>query len=337
MLFKFPSICQFSGFVANAKKYYTDEKFTFSSSIKLHGTSGAIGYNQEIGLWFQSHKRIITPESDNYKFAATMTEKKEHIQELMFTIAQTYSIDLKMNTLMVYGEWCGSNIQKNVGLNGLPIMFVIFDIAYVLNDEIKGDETEMKWLNMQKFDIPASLNKLVYNILDFPTYTLEMDFNKLPEIRNMLIKLTEEVERQCPVAFMLGKSGIGEGIVWRCQLDNGKVFRFKVKGDEHATSKVTTMAAVDVEKLKTLDEFVSKSVTENRLQQGISEIFGNEEKTNAWFQRIGKFISWVISDVKKEDMESFPFDVSDPKVSKDLNKAITEKCKHWFKHHVELV
>ncbi len=334
MLFKFPSIGQFSQFVSRNKNR-VDEKLHFTGLIKLHGSNMGVGYNEKCGLWFQSHKRIITPESDNYKAAATMTENKDAVQELMFSIAESYSIDLKLNTLMVYGEWCGSNIQKNVAIAGLPIMLVIFDIAYVLNDEIKGEETELKWVNMQKFNIPVSLNKLVYNILDFPTYSLEMDFNKLPEIRNMLVKLTEDVEHECPAGKYFGKSGIGEGIVWRCQLD-GKVFRFKVKGDEHATSKVTTMAAVDVEKLKTLDEFVEKSVTENRLLQGISEIFGNEEKSSAWFQRVGKFISWVVTDVKKEDMESFPFDVSDVKIMKDLNKAISEKCKRWFKQYVEL-
>ncbi len=334
MLFKFPSIGQFSGFVAQAKKYYADEKFIFHSSTKLHGSNAAIGYNKEIGLWFQSHKRIITPESDNYKFAAIMTDNKNAVQELMFSVAKSYFIDLNKNSLIVYGEWCGGNIQSRVGICGLPVMFVVFDAAYIPNEETPIDDN-LKWLNIQKFDIPASLNKMVYNIIDFPTYKLEVDFDKLAEVRNTLVKLTEEVEKSCPVSAALGKPGIGEGIVWRCQVD-GKVFRFKVKGDEHATSKVTTMAAVDVEKLKTLDEFVEKSVTENRLLQGISEIFGNEEKSSAWFQRVGKFISWVVADVKKEDMESFPFDASDVKIMKDLNKAISEKCKRWFKHYVEL-
>ena len=329
MLLPFPSIGQFSQFVS---RYKVRENLTFSGSIKLHGTSAAIGYSKEHGLWFQSHKKIITPEADNYKFASMMTQHKEDISALMFSVAKTYSIDLDKNALILYGEFCGSNIQKGVGISGLPAMLVLFDLAFLPYDQ-NSNEENLKWLNLQKFPIPDSLSKIVYNIMDFETYQIEVDFKKLPEIRNQLVKLTEKVEAECPVAKHFGNLGIGEGVVWRTLTEDGKVYRFKVKGEKHATSKVTTMAAVDVEKLRTLDEFVEKSVTENRLLQGIAEIFGNDLICKSWFQKLGAFNKWVVNDVKKEDMEAFPKDLQI--TDKDLSRAITAKSSKWFKNYVE--
>lgn len=352
MFLQFPSIGQFSQFVSTYKKYIKDknkndenksnESLTFTGTVKLHGTNAAIGFSKSYGLWFQSHKRIITPELDNFKFATTMTEHSEDIKELMISIAETYAINLDENILVVYGEWCGDNIQKNIGISGLPRMFVIFDLAYFpsLNSsnmlKEKEGEDSLQWLPLQKFHIPTTLNKIVYNILEFQTFEIKVDFDKLPEVRNQLISITQQVEKECPVAKYFGKSGIGEGIVWRAQTQ--KVFRFKVKGDEHATSKVTKMAAVDVEKLKSLNEFLKKSVTENRLMQGISEIFGDEEVSSAYFSRLGKFTAWVVGDVKKEDMDAFPNfpSTSNCKVSeKELNRAITARASKWFKEFVE--
>lgn len=333
MLFSFPSIGQFYQFVSKNKSRPID-KVTFIGSVKLHGCNSAIGYCERDGLWFQSHKKIITPEADNYKFAATMKEKSDPIRSLMYSISEKYSISLAKYSIIVYGEFCGGNIQKNVAITGLPVMFVIFDIAYI---PIDYRPEELKWLDIQKFPIPEELQKLVYNILDFPTYTLEVDFSNLAEIRDRLIKLTEEVERECPVGKYFGKSGTGEGIVWRASLkigDKVEVHRFKVKGDEHSTSKVTTMAAIDVEKAKTLEDFVNKTVTENRLKQGIAEIFGDETQSQTWFQRIGKFNQWVVHDVKKEDMAAFPLDFKENE--KALNRAITDKSTRWFRHYVEM-
>jgi hypothetical protein len=43
-------------------------------------------------------------------------------------------------------------------------------------------------------------------------------------------------------------SGIGEG-VWSVNV-NGTIHRFKVKGELHSSSKVKTLASVDVEKTR---------------------------------------------------------------------------------------
>lgn len=328
-LIKFPSIGQFYQTVSKIKH----EKLTFFGTIKLNGTNAAIGYSEKTGLWYQSHKKIITTTIDNFKFAATMEKNSEGVKQLLFSIAKQYSIDLNVNALIIYGEFCGGNIQKNVAINGLPNMFVIFDIAYIPLDEISNQDPVPKWLDIQKFPIPELLSKLVYNILDFPTYTLEIEFTKLSEIKDILIKLTDEVEKECPVGKYFGKSGTGEGIVWKSAVD-GEVHRFKVKGQKHSTSKITDIASINVEKAKSLEDFVNKTVTENRLRQGINEIFGDEPQSQTWFSKIENFIQWVIHDVKKEDMDAFPLELKENESA--LNRAISMKSREWFRHLVEL-
>ena len=81
------------------------------------------------------------------------------------------------------------------------------------------------------------------------------------------------VEQECPVAKKLGISGIGEGVVWtniteHPMLENTHLF-FKVKGQEHSVSHVTSLAMVDTEKVKNIAEFIETVVTENRLKQGL--------------------------------------------------------------------
>jgi hypothetical protein len=76
--------------------------------------------------------------------------------------------------------------------------------------------------------------------------------------------------------------------------------------------------------------------------QGIKEIFGNEEPSNSWFGKVGKFKQWVVHDVKKEDMDAFPKElIADYKgvngveaqrqIEKDLNRRISDKAQEWFR------
>jgi hypothetical protein len=65
-------------------------------------------------------------------------------------------------------------------------------------------------------------------------------------VQNTLSELTMAVEEECPVAKAFGFSGVG--IVWSVNV-NGTIHRFKVKGELHSSSKVKTLASVDVEKL----------------------------------------------------------------------------------------
>ena len=51
---------------------------------------------------------------------------------------------------------------------------------------------------------------------------------------------------------------------------------------------------VDVEKLKNIQEFIGYSVTTNRFNQAVENIFGNEPLD---VKKLGDFIKWFINDI----------------------------------------
>jgi RNA ligase len=357
-LFKFPSIGQFKQTITSMKKLDIQESIKFKGTVKLHGTNAGIGYSEKHGLWCQSHKRIITPDNDNYKFAQWVEDNKKEVITFMKNIADFYKVNLEENVIILYGEYCGGKIQKNVAISGLNTMLVIFDIATGTYEDcnksfVDSDEVYLKWFNISDCKIPFPTQLSIYNIEKFDTYEIEMDINNLETARNQLIELTNAIEKECPVGKYFGRipckdCTTGEGIVWRCsyKLDNGysRILRFKVKGEEHSTTKVTTMTGVNVEHINSIKSFINLSVTENRLNQGISEIFGEEEPNNTWFKKIGKFNQWVVHDVKKEDMDAFPFlDDYEGKNGEDrqkdivklLNKSISDKSGNWLRSYIK--
>jgi len=214
----------------------------------------------------------------------------------------------------VYGEWCGGNIQKGVAINGLAKMFIIFGI--------KIDDV---WIELPA-DFQDNENN-IYNILQFPTYEMDIDFNNPELSQNKLIELTMAVEEECPVGKFFGVSGIGEGIVWT-SVDN-EDFKFKSKGEKHSASKVKTLNAVDTESLEGLKEFVDLAVTENRLEQGIQYL--TEMGLSLDQKSTGQFLGWMVKDVIKEETDTIvanQFDV------KKVKSAVSNKARIWFLNRV---
>ena len=357
-LFKFPSINQFKQTVTSIKKLDVQDNIEFIGTVKLHGTNAAIGYSEKHGIWCQSHRRVITPENDNYKFAQYVEDNEKDIISFMTRLADHYMIDITENIILVYGEYCGGKIQKNVAINGLDLMFVIFDIATATYEDCdksheNSDDVYLNWFDVGDCQVPFPNTTLsIYNVFQFGHYKILVNLDDLSSAKNKLVELTNQVEKECPVGKYFGRvvgkdCTVGEGIVWRCSypLDNGynRILRFKVKGEEHATSKVKTMTG-DSGMITDIKEFINMSVTENRLNQGISEIFGDGEPDNSWFKNIGKFNQWVVHDVKKEDMSGFPYlddyegkngEEKQKEITKILNKGITNKSTKWFRSYVK--
>lgn len=337
---KFPSIEQFRTVVSNINRHYNfkglDEngetiydpsmvkpKLTFKGTVKLHGTNAAVSYNAISGLWYQSRENIITPEKDNAGFAFFGESNKEVFSELMLEIAKNECINLNENTITIYGEWCGGNIQKGVGITNLPKSFFIFGVKVTPHTET---EEELKanpayWVDYTYLEAPD--NK-IYNINNFTTYTIDIDFNMPQLVQNQLSEMTIDVENECPVAKSFGFSGIGEGIVWSTEV-NGVVHRFKVKGEKHSSSKVKTLAAVDVEKLESIQKFVDYAVTQSRFNQALENVFPNNEPIDT--KKIGDVIRWVVNDVIKEEMDTMVENSIEPK---EVNKYISTKTRDMF-------
>ena len=139
-------------------------------------------------------------------------------------------------------------------------------------------------------------------------------------VQNKLIELTEEVERECPVAKQLGHSGIGEGIVWTLFWQGNK-YIMKIKGSLHSTSKTTQLASVDTEVLNSIYEFIDYAATENRINQGITETGAKEKKD------IPDLLRWVANDIIKEETDTL---VANGLEWKQVAKGVSDKVRRHF-------
>ena len=339
-MIKFPSIEQFRTVVSNVNRRYNivglDDNgeaiydpnlpkpvITFKGTVKLHGTNASVSFNASSGMWAQSRENIITPEKDNAGFAFFAHSHEVEFMRLFHDVAVKENIDMHKNTITIYGEWCGGNIQKGVGVCNLPKSFFIFGVKITPHTET---EEELKanpayWVD---YSYLKNNDVKIYNIEDFPTYSMDIDFNMPQLVQNQLSELTIDVEEECPVAKAFGFSGIGEGIVWSAEFQ-GVVHRFKVKGEKHSSSKVKTLAAVDVEKLNSIKEFVDYAVSESRFNQSLENVFPNNEPIDV--KKMGDVIRWVVNDVIKEEMDTLVENQLEPK---EINKYVSSKVREMF-------
>jgi hypothetical protein len=161
----------------------------------------------------------------------------------------------------------------------------------------------------------------------FPKYKVEIDFNKPQHAQANIVELVESVELECPVGKYFDVSGIGEGIVF-CHYDEHehRDYIFKAKGQKHSSSNVKTVASVDIEKVKSIEDFIEYAVTENRLNQGIEQIFtSNNLEPN--IKNTGDFLSWVSKDVIAEETDTMTNNGLDPK---DIGRPLGTKARNWF-------
>ena len=160
----------------------------FEGTVKVHGTNASIIRTVEGEKIFQSRNRVLSLDKDNAQFMISMMGKN---LDFLFSF---FPPGLEV---ILYGEWCGDNIQKGVAITGLPKMFIIFDVM------VDGELVEMpKGLQNNEQNI--------YNILQFQTYEVDINFNTPELVQNKLIEDTLAVEKECPVGKFFGVSGIGE-------------------------------------------------------------------------------------------------------------------------------
>lgn len=336
--YSYPSIEQFR----NVIKYVRDVVHWRNQNdiptelplIKFHGTTKSHGTNSSVvfdyvdhEFYAQSRSNVITIEKDNAGFAAFAHRNRELFANIALKIKSNELGPLYK--LIIYGEWCGKGIQKNVAVNEIDRLFIIFGIKAVVGNEDDGDWTEIcQWIKNDVSYQDHSVN--IWNIEEFQTWNIDIDFNSPELIQNELVKLTENVELECPIGKQFGVSGIGEGIVWSV-IDKpdwlrSSSLRFKVKGDKHQTSRVKTLASVDVELINTIKEMVESLATVNRMEQGITVLTEQghdmEDRKNT-----SLLIKWVKDDVLKEDSDTLLASGLD---IPNVLKHIGSKTGQWF-------
>ena len=284
---------------------------TFIGTVKVHGTNAGIGYDPETkALWAQSRNHVLSEKSDNCGFHTFVMKNKDFFTKTLSSLTTNFPI-------VAYGEWFGAGIQKNVAVSTLQRRLMIFAIKL-----INKDERNPIWLPRGDIELFHSPEDFIFNTYNFPIYYIEIDFNNPQATQNQLVDITNQVEKECPVGKYFGVSGIGEGIVW----SNPHYGCFKVKGKEHSSSNVTTLASVDTEKLASIDDFVKYAVTENRLNQGIEQVF-TIKGLKPDIKQMKSFITWIIGDVTKEESHTLK---DNGLIPEDVGKAVATRARQWF-------
>lgn len=286
---------------------------TFTGTIKLHGTNAAIVYSKEHGLYAQSRERVLSIESDNAGFAFYVESQKDYFNTFFKLVCESFGYTVGI----VYGEWAGGNIQKGVGICSQEKSFYPFLLKY-----FKEDGSSAHYAPANDFWL-YNPDRKIYCVAGFPTFTLDIDFNHPELVQNELIRITEEVERECPVAKAFGHSGIGEGVVWTADW-NGKQYRFKVKGEKHSSSKVKTLASVDTDKIESCQKFAEYAVTESRFEQALQAVFPDG---NLDVKQIGALLKWMNTDIIKEEIDTL---VANNLEFKEVAKHIADATKKRF-------
>lgn len=327
---KYPSIEQFRHIVKNVQlsakfkglddegKPIYDETATMpvlklKGTEKIHGTNAGVCKDIDTGeIWCQSRKNIITAEKDNAGFAFFVESRKELFKEYFDIIQDNYNLE-ENSIISIYGEFAGGNIQKNSCFSDLEKRFVIFDIKVTKKD----NEDDVCWLELDS--IESDEEKLVFNINDFPSYEIEVDFSQPLLSQNKMIAMVDEIEKCSPMGDSFKKENIGEGIVFKAKWKD-MFLKFKVKGDKHSKSKVKKLPKVDNEKLNKMSEIAKKVTPEWRLDQMYTETFDTINGGKGDIKKTGDYIRSVIRDIMKEDIDLIVESGLEPK---DINKDVS--------------
>ena len=282
---------------------------TFTGTVKLHGTNSGVEFDGDGNYTCQSRTRVIEPGDDNMGFARFISEIPD--DSPLFSV-------LRNGTL--YGEWCGSGIQKSVAICELPKMFVLF--SYFTDRFHNIDDLELS-----DDDLIALNEQNIYTINQFKQYKVTVDFNDPKASLEELQSIVDEIEGQCPVGKHFDVEGVGEGVVFSTPEQD---LFFKCKGEKHSVRKAKTAVAIDPEVLNSINEFVEMTVTENRLNQGLSWLTSLGLDVDV--KQTGVFMKWIVNDILSEELDVIK---SSGLETKQVTKALSAKARKWWFNKID--
>ena len=334
---KYESIEQFKNVLHDLKEANITN-IDFEGTVKLHGTNAAVCYNKDVDMYVQSRSSVISVQNDNAGFAAFVEKRKKIFMELIQMIEEKYRVDTSQNTICIYGEFCGGNIQKGVAIQKLPKCFVIFDAKICSMRSTKQEwldiSTKNKKNNKCIFSDPT---ELIYNIHDFKTYKFSLDMSDLNKMQDFLETCTQEVEDCCPFAHQLGVDGVGEGIVWRSLNSKTDRIIFKTKGTLHQVTKEKTVVPVNTEKVASANEFVEKVCTLNRFNQAIESLYKSNPESPLYkkepeLKHCSNLLEWIKNDILKEEKELMSASNLNEKM---FTGPLAKKVLAYLKNHMQ--
>lgn len=339
-LISFGSIEQLRSAVFNLNKQVKHESNTTKMptmdvvfSEKIHGSNAAVCYCNEYGLWAQSRKNIITPGQDNAGCAMAVEERHVPWEMLIMKLSLAHDINLSTHIISVFYEWAGGNIQSKSALTGLEKRATIFQHFKVSPIDPESEEAA-RWVETSASGqwVSDTAND-IYNLMDFTTWEIEVDFENYKLHQNDMISIVNTVEARSPVGEHFAKQNIGEGIVGTFFFED-VLYRFKVKGEKHSATKVKVLKPVDEAlEQKKVDFVNTHACTAARLEQAWQTVFGIEnEIAEPDIRFTGDFLRCVVNDVMKEESDL----AADQGLSqKELNPMISKSARNWFMEQLE--
>lgn len=323
----YPKIRKLADFIHEAKKlpeYQSPSaSIHLTGSTKLHGTHADIVFasatSGDIRLQSRNVEALVPGVRDNEGFASYIASlKKSTILDVRDRLVARYR---KMNPgtpvegpIIVAGEWCGSGIQSKVAICQIPKFFAI------VSTNVNGS-----WVPDWEYADICDEGARIYHVGKAGFVEHKLRFGDVAASEVEIKRLTDEVERECPFARAVnGKSGHGEGIVWKSTHHCGSSsFWFKSKGDILAVSHSSKLLApaVDKSNKERVDKFARAIVTEIKLQQGW-DYLASKDATG-----MGPFLKWVAGDCLEEEKREMEI----LEVTKSrLIPAIDVIAKSWF-------
>ena len=298
-----------------------------TATEKIHGTNAAICYSNPDEFWVQSRNNIITPESDNAGCAFAAYQNQEAWLSIIKELAHRDSINLDTHIISVYYEWCGGNIQSNSAVSGLDKLAIIF--SYFKVSPIESDTEPSIWYPTSYTD---SKDHRIYNINEFPTYDIEINFEQPLLSQNQMIKYVEEIiEPDSPVGKQFGiDNNIGEGIVVSF-IYKDQLHQFKVKGEKHSKSKVKTLTPVDNEHLQLIQTIAQQVTPAWRLEQMCQQANDTLNGGTITMQNIGKFLKLINDDIIKEESDVIHNAGLEPK---QIFSTVARIAKKWYQEQL---
>lgn len=332
--------------------------------LVIHTRSGELS-----GNFYDIHDFVTDNEVALLKRLNQVQERSHFILKERIKNKLAYTDDYKLDNIaselldsikfipMLHGEYIGPGINKgtavqllserryvifNTSLNSLMTSEELLGIGNIDNCDIKdlfnirNDESTLfrEYLGHEYLSEFSATNSNIDLINDYRQFEVTINLNNLDDAKEELLKLTSEVEEECPYALAFGVKGTGEGIVWVADDDylaSSSRWWFKTKGDKHASSNKSKnknkkrKLILSADELESVKEILEEVLPEWRLEQFLP--------SNPQLEIIGDYIRAVREDIKKECSDIL--DKLEDNILKVVNKEMQDKIKKYFLSNVE--
>ena len=316
----------YSGQDENGAPQYKDvedvtlPKILYRGTVKIHGSNAGVRLERDGSIVPQSRNRDLSIENDHVGFAQFAHSIPHEVWAHYFS---------ETGASVVYGEWCGPGIQSGDAIQQVDSKrFVVFAI-------LKTDGTWASTDVLQRFDIPEHGVFCVARD-GIPTFEVEIDFNNPSPARDEIDRITAGVGETCPVGLHFGVDGHGEGIVWTpVHGDYDERFWFKSKDHRHKerSRKTKDPTPIDPEVMANMEEFVSETVNEVRMEKAISALTESGVlEMEISRKHTGQFLKWVSQDVLKEEGDVIEASGLN---WKSLSKPVSDHARRWFFQYLD--